>query len=287
MLKRTLSQVFLLGLIAAMAAVFIATRSNPAQDMVLSVTAIALIALSLGMERLFPLHTDWNKDQGETSGDVTSFIVIFGILDGALKFLMPFLILTFLPDVQIGLALPFWTEVALVMLLIEFGAWVSHWAHHRYPRLWAFHAMHHSPERLYTLNNFRFHPLNHIATYVLAFTPPLLLGFSQDALLAYAALTLPIVLFQHSNIRFDFGVLNYLFNTNELHRWHHSAAAKEGTKNLGRALVIWDQVFGTFLAPARRSEPKSIGLFFASRSYPKAHHLLRQITWHFCKTCCA
>ena len=145
----------------------------------------------------------------------------------------------------------------------------------------------HSPERLCTLNNFRFFPLNHIAAYVLAFTPPLVLGFSQHALLAYATLTLPIVLFQHSNIRYDFGVLNYLFNTNELHRLHHSAAAKEGTKNLGRAFVIWDQVFGTFLAPARRSESKSIGLFVASRSYPKAHHLLRQITWHFCKTCCA
>jgi sterol desaturase/sphingolipid hydroxylase (fatty acid hydroxylase superfamily) len=137
------------------------------------------------------------------------------------------------------------------------------------------------------LNNFRFFPLNHIAAYVLAFTPPLVLGFSQHALLAYATLTLPIVLFQHSNIRFNFGVLNYMFSTNELHRWHHSAAPKEGTKNLRRALVFWDQVFGTFLNPTQRSEPKSIGLFAASRSYPKAHHLLRQITWHFCKTCCA
>lgn len=63
----------------------------------------------------------------------------------------------------------------------------------------------HSPERLCTLNNFRFFPLNHIAAYVLAFTPPLVLGFSQHALLAYATLTLPIVLFQHSNIRYDFG----------------------------------------------------------------------------------
>lgn len=284
MLTRALSQAFLLGLIAIMVALFAATRSNPSQALILSVAAIVLIALSLIMERLFPLHSDWNEGQGETGGDITSFVLIFGLLDGVLKFLMPFVILMLLPEMQVGLALLFWSEVVLVTLLIEFGAWISHWAHHRYPRLWA---MHHSPERLYTLNNFRFHPLNHIATYLLAFTPPLLLGFNQDALLAYAALTLPIVLFQHSNIRFDFGALNYLFNTNELHRWHHSASPKEGTKNLGRAIVIWDQFFGTFLKPSVQSEPKTIGLFAASRSFPKAQSLCRQLAWPFTKTCCA
>lgn len=285
MLKRFLSQAFMLGLIAAMGLIFWQTRAHPSQDMILSVAALTLIVLSLGLERLFPMHRGWNSDQGDTKSDIASFVIVFGVLDSILKMLSPFLVLTLMPSLNADVQMPLWQQVILATLVIELGSWISHWAHHKYPRLWALHAMHHSTERLYTLNNFRFHPLNHLLSHIIAFIPPLLLGLSPAALLGYTALSMPILLLQHSNVRFDFGGLNYVFNTNALHRWHHSSAANEGTKNLGRALVIWDQAFGTFFNPQDRNEPLEIGLFSTSKSYPKANRFLAQIFWP-CKTSC-
>lgn len=287
MTTRLSSQLFLLGLIGLMGVIFTLTRAHPAQEMILSGAALLFIALSLLLERIFPLHDAWNQNQGDISGDIASFVMVFGVLDSLLKFLSPFLILALLPDLGMRLTAPLWQQVIAATLIIELGAWLSHWAHHRYPRLWALHAMHHSAERLYTLNNFRFHPLNHIFTHMLAFVPPLALGIDPLALLAYSALVMPILLFQHSNIRFDFGILNVALNTNAPHRWHHSTAPGEGTKNLGRAVLIWDHLFGTYYNPAPRREPNAVGLFRASRAYPKANRFVAQLLWPFHKDCCA
>jgi sterol desaturase/sphingolipid hydroxylase (fatty acid hydroxylase superfamily) len=43
------------------------------------------------------------------------------------------------------------------------------------------------------------------------------------------------------------GWLDYLFNTPNLHRWHHSPEPAEGNSNYGQNLVLWDQIFGTWL----------------------------------------
>jgi len=54
-----------------------------------------------------------------------------------------------------------------------------------------------------------------------------------------------------------FGVLNYLFNTPGLHRWHHSRDQREGNKNYGENLMIWDLIFRTYFDAARRSTSAS------------------------------
>jgi len=56
-----------------------------------------------------------------------------------------------------------------------------------------------------------------------------------------------------------FGVLNYLFNTPGLHRWHHSRDQREGNKNYGENLMIWDLIFRTYFDAARRP-PVDIGI---------------------------
>lgn len=276
----------MLAITGLMAFLYVSTLGSSMQEMYLTVATIGLIGLSLAMERLLPLHNEWNSGNGDTAGDIGSFVIVFGILDGALKWVSPFFILALLPTASTASGWPLWGQIIIAALLIELGAWISHWAHHKYKPLWALHAMHHSTERLYTLNNFRFHPLNHVLNYLIMFLPLLALGISKDAILGYTALTLPILLFQHSNVGFNFGFLSYFLNTNTLHRWHHSTAYKEGMQNFGRATVIWDHVFGTFLNPADDKEPDSIGLFTGESLYPKANRTLRQIAWPFTKNCC-
>jgi sterol desaturase/sphingolipid hydroxylase (fatty acid hydroxylase superfamily) len=56
-----------------------------------------------------------------------------------------------------------------------------------------------------------------------------------------------------------FGPLSWIFNTPSLHRWHHSRDIKEGNKNYGENLMLWDQLFGTYFNPPRRP-PVNIGI---------------------------
>jgi len=66
-------------------------------------------------------------------------------------------------------------------------------------------------------------------------------------------------IFQHANIKLKYGILNYIFSTNELHRWHHSTELKEANNNYGAVLVVWDLVFGTFYQKAELA-PSQLGL---------------------------
>lgn len=285
-MTRLLSQALLITLIAGMSALLIVFWTHPAREALVAGAALILIALSLVLERLWPHDPAWvDVPRAEVAGDVGSFVLIFGILDGTLKWLTPFVVLALapLPDSP---GLPLWQQILLAFVWIEFAAWASHWAHHRYRPLWALHAMHHSTERLYTLNNFRFHPFNHVLNHLAMILPLLWVGVSAEAILVYTALMLPVLLLQHSNIAFDFGRLNLLFNTNDLHRWHHSTEPAEGMKNLGRALVLWDHVFCTYLRPAASSGPAGIGLFKVSRSFPPASKFLAQLAWPFNPGCC-
>lgn len=289
-LSQALSQGLLLGLLAVMASLLALLWAHPLRDLALAGAALALIGLSLLLERLWPHQAPPHPtDKAELVGDAASFVLIFVALDGVLKWLTPFALLTLWPkgfDLGAQLALPLWQQTLLAMLWIEFAAWASHWAHHRFKPLWALHAMHHSPDHLYTLNNFRFHPLNHVLNYLAMMVPPLLIGIMPEAILIYTALALPVLLLQHSNVGFDFGRLNLIFNTNELHRWHHSAKPGEGLSNLGRALVIWDLVFGTYLpAPAPRLSIR-IGLFEASRTFPRPAAFWAQLAFPFRAGCC-
>lgn len=284
-MNRTASLISLIGPMAIMTVLLVNLWNAPDRELILSIGALVMITMSLLLEKIWPHNAKWkNIAVAEIAGDVGSFVLVFGLVDGALKWLTPFVVLALFP-VSGGVDLPLWQQVVIVTLWIELAAWVSHWAHHRFKPLWALHAMHHSTKQLYTLNNFRFHPLNHVSNHLVMMLPPLMIGFSADAILIYTALSLPVLLFQHSNIAFDFKGLNLVFNTNDLHRWHHSAKPSEGTKNLGRVLVIWDMVFGTYLRAEGKS-PSKIGLFEISSKFPTASNFWAQLTWPFTKECC-
>ncbi|SFF85320.1 Fatty acid hydroxylase superfamily protein [Duganella sp. CF458] len=181
--------------------------------------------------------------------------------------------------------LPFALQVLLAALLAEFTSYWSHRLHHRLPSLWWLHALHHGSERLYWLNNFRIHPLNHAINYVLGFAPLLLIGTPPDVVLGYLALTYPVLMLQHANLPLRSGWLNYVFSTNEVHRWHHADNPKDGDRNFGRALVLWDMAFGTYRYRAEGNDPVAVGLYQPT-SYPAKASFARQVWSMFLPGCC-
>ena len=263
------------------------------EPMVLSASAMALLLASV-LERYFPYRENWNRPHGDRATDWASAATLIAVVEPLLKLLGTLALLAVYGQGGPGITgisawlqgLPFALQVVLATLLIEFGKYWAHRLHHVLRPLWWLHAMHHSSERLYALNNLRFHPLNHAINFALSMLPALLLGFSSEAILCYLAVSQPVLMLQHANLDLRSGWANYVFSTNELHRWHHSTDSSEGDSNFGSAFVFWDQVFGTFRYNPAGNNPVQVGLFASSAGYPARSGYWVQLKSMFLPTCC-
>ena len=230
--------------------------------------------LSIGiLERLFPYREDWNTNDGDIGNDIVNVIITQTIIPKLFTPLSYIALAAFTAWIAKIIGNNLWPhhwnlfgQLALVLVIAEFGRyWVHRWAH-TIPLLWRFHAVHHSPNRLYLLNAARFHPIEKVFFLMPEVVPFILLGTNAEALGMYAVFNSIHGLFQHSNIELKLGWLNYIFSMAELHRFHHSKIIKESNSNYGNNLIIWDIVFGTFYYPKNRGVG-TIGLF--NPEYPK------------------
>lgn len=237
---------------------------GPLEALVVGWSALVLVFGAL-LERRAPFDRRWNRPQGDIAVDATSAAVLIGAVDPLLKVGLPVLVVVLLGSREVGSwplgDWPLALQVALAVLWMEFAKYWSHRAHHEVAALWRLHALHHSSERLYWLNNFRFHPVNHAINALVSLLPLLLLGVPETVLLGAIAVTQPILMLQHLNLDTRSGWLNWVFSTSELHRWHHSTEPAEANSNYGSTLVIWDQVFGTYRPQAVHHPPARLGLF--------------------------
>lgn len=286
-----------LAVLASLTAFLIVREMQASLEVATLVATIAVLLIGFLLEKTIPFDQEALQQPGETSLDLTSAVMLLGIVDPLIKYAAPVLIVfaysiiwpsqSFSPLMGVELAeVPFLLQVFAITLVIEFGKYWAHRWHHSNRFLWWLHAMHHSSTRLRTINNFRFHPLNYLINFSLSTFPLMVLGVPSDVLLAYLAITQPVLMLQHANIDLKSGWLNYIFSTNELHRWHHSVQAEQANSNYGSALVIWDQVFKTFRHENRPSTSIQFGLFTSSNHYPSGKSYWGQLASAFTPTCC-
>jgi sterol desaturase/sphingolipid hydroxylase (fatty acid hydroxylase superfamily) len=250
--------------------------------------SVAVLAVGIALERRVPFDAEWQRARGDTATDATSAAVLIGVVDPLLKAALPVIAIALLGDRAAPWALAGWPlalQVMAALLWIEFSDYWLHRAHHQQPLLWQLHALHHGSERLYWLNNFRLHPLNHVLKTAAGLLPLWLLGAPPVVLLGAAALTQPLLMLQHANIDLKSGWLNRVFSTNEVHRWHHSTQPHEANANYGSALVLWDHVFGTYRA-ADGGRPGRIGLFGNGHGFPAQASYWRQLLGAWQPACC-
>lgn len=256
-------------------------------------TTFSLIA-AITIERFVPVNRQWNKNQGDFSADVTSAFVLLAIVDPLLKLAAPILVIALYSTLNLSnneqslAVLPLGIQFVIATLLIEFGRYWAHQAHHQVKPLWRLHALHHSSQRIYSINNLRFHPLNYVVNFFLGVFPAMVLGISPEALLGYLVISQPIVMLQHGNIDLRSGWWNYVFSTNEVHRWHHSTELTEANSNYGATLVLWDQIFGTFRYESTGPNcPSQVGLFPHGSSYPANKGYFSQLCSGMMRSCCS
>ena len=280
------------AVVTSLLAATLARHLGTSMETAILVCSFATLGLAMALERTHPLHTDWNQSRGDTATDWLSFAVVGGLVDPVLKWATPLIVIAAYgawaaapPSAWPFADSPWLAQVVVVTLLAELGKYWGHRAHHAIPALWWLHALHHGSERLYTINNFRVHPLEYAIKHAFSLLPLMLLGVPTDALLGYIALTQPVVMLQHANLPLRHGWLNWVFSTNALHRWHHSTERTEGDSNFGSAIVLWDQVFGTFRPMELSEGPARVGLY-AGSTYPAQRSFGAQLISMFQPCCC-
>jgi sterol desaturase/sphingolipid hydroxylase (fatty acid hydroxylase superfamily) len=156
--------------------------------------------------------------------------------------------------------------LAVVLVLYDLGAYLSHYLLHRFDPLWELHKVHHSSLKLDWLATFRAHLLEHALRHVLSPALLILLGFPVPVVGLAAALYAGWAAFNHSNLRLDLGFLEPLLITPRLHRMHHVPVTSE--HNLGTVLSLWDRLRGVLVTdPGARLAP--LGVPGALDTYPQ------------------
>jgi sterol desaturase/sphingolipid hydroxylase (fatty acid hydroxylase superfamily) len=158
-----------------------------------------------------------------------------------------------------GLRLPFVVQLVELTLVIDLIYYVCHRAFHTLPLLWKLHGMHHNSEQLHVLNNSRVHPFEVFVFFFPISLAAALLDVPVDLLNWYFALQLTVGLLTHSNIAVRSGWLSWVFNTPELHHWHHSRVRKEHDNNYGSVTMVWDHLFRSYFNPSDRRASPDIG----------------------------
>jgi sterol desaturase/sphingolipid hydroxylase (fatty acid hydroxylase superfamily) len=255
-----------LGLLAPVLARRLERRTTPARAA--AVTAAALIAggnlVTAWMERRHPYRDDWNRARpGELRADATYFAVqlpAVGAANSVLAASVPALAALVATD-RAGrrwpTSAPLSARLALTLAVSE----LTHYWWHRFGHRagWRWHAVHHSPDRLYWLNATKFHAIDMVVGSAVIALPLMVLGADPASLLAYSVFSGTFGKLQHANIAGGSGALNHVLATPDLHRWHHSTDPIEGASNFGARIILWDQVFRTRLLPPRTFDA-AIGL---------------------------
>ncbi|QDT67191.1 Fatty acid hydroxylase superfamily protein [Planctomycetes bacterium MalM25] len=157
------------------------------------------------------------------------------------------------PEVQSFIrSQPYWLQFLEIMLLADL---VQYWVHrmfHEIPWLWKFHAVHHSAEVMDWMAGNRLHLVDLAITRSLIYVPSFILGFDDAPMVAYIVFVSLHSVFIHSNLRFKFGPLRWVFATPQFHHWHHTAEAEGIDKNYAVHLPVLDLIFGTFHLPGAR-----------------------------------
>jgi ornithine lipid hydroxylase len=231
---------------------------------VVYLTTVAIIAL---FERLLPYETSWLEPDGETFNNLAHTLLTKGLVQVAASLAAsgPMLIAAHVQPISARFStlwpdfLPLPVQVVLALIIAELGLYAAHRIAHERLYFWRFHALHHSVTRLWVINTGRFHLFDSLFKIALSQIPLYLLGAPLPVFLWVAAITAIAGLLTHCNIAMRTGLLDYVFVTPRLHRWHHSRNRREGNTNYCENIVLWDQVFGSYHNPDRPS-PVDIGI---------------------------
>jgi len=159
-----------------------------------------------------------------------------------------------------------WYALPLLFIGQEFCYYWYHRAAHRVRWFWGNHSVHHTPNELNLSAAYRIGPFGKLTGTALFFVPMVLIGFPMRVVLATLTLNLLYQFWLHATWIPKLGWLEYVFNTPSAHRVHHAANPEYLDANFGGVLIVFDRLFGTYVAE-RDDVPCRYGLVHPMKSY--------------------
>ncbi len=140
-----------------------------------------------------------------------------------------------------------WTIFAL-FIGQEFCYYWYHRCAHRVRWFWANHAVHHSSNQLNLSAAYRIGILGRLSGTALFFVPLVWLGFPAKIVFQLLSINLLYQFWIHATWIPKLGWLEYVLNTPSAHRVHHAANLEYLDANYGGVLIVFDRLFGTYVA---------------------------------------
>ena len=221
---------------------------------------MALIYVPL--ERLWPQYPQQGTFRNEWTLDVVYFMSThFPIQILSFLVLLPATQATKylgVPALQAAIArVPWLLQFFLAVVVADVAEYLIHFALHKVPFLWRFHAVHHSSKALDWIAGSRSHFVDD--TLVRAFIlVPLMLGFSQTIILAYLVFVTLHATWTHCNFGPNAKWLEKFLVMPRYHHWHHTSQKEGIDKNFAIHFPWIDRLFGTYYYPD--TWPEAYGL---------------------------
>jgi sterol desaturase/sphingolipid hydroxylase (fatty acid hydroxylase superfamily) len=159
---------------------------------------------------------------------------------------------------------PFWVEVILSVILLDFVIYLQHLMFHAVPLLWRLHMMHHADLDYDLTTGNRFHLIEIIISMGVKAAAISVLGAPPVGVIIFEILLNGTAMFNHGNFYIPLGVdriLRLVVVTPDMHRVHHSVFPSETNSNFGFNLPWWDRLMGTYRAqPTKGHDGMTIGL---------------------------
>jgi sterol desaturase/sphingolipid hydroxylase (fatty acid hydroxylase superfamily) len=233
---------------------------------------LLIIALMIIVERIYTYKYAVSQRSVLARDVMSNLVNIYAT--GAMTGMIVLPVLVFFPEHFLGRKLvlaspeqlgPIWLQLPLIWLSVSLFRYWMHRLQHTVPFLWELHSYHHRVTDLQATNALVSHPIDFALRNVVIFLVLSIIGFNPFALLIALPATSAPGFLSHCGGDVKGGVLNYLFVTPEVHRWHHSAKVPEGYRyscNYGVEFSFWDIIFGTFYLPLKDGvavQPARIG----------------------------
>ncbi|WP_421911454.1 sterol desaturase family protein [Marinobacter sp.] len=150
-----------------------------------------------------------------------------------------------------------WATGLLTFLGVDFCFYWMHRSSHRIRWFWAAHVVHHSSERMNFSTAMRQNATNIFNGMWLFYVPLALIGFNPVWIGVAYALSLVYQFFIHTTLVGKLpGWVETVLNTPSHHRVHHGRNPGYIDRNYGGTLIVWDRLFGTFVAEDEQAPPE-------------------------------
>ena len=217
---------------------------NP-MSMILMVAAVTIFVQ--GLEWIAERHEGWRIDRREFATDLAYVVFNATVISWLSTHLAEDPLRAFKAwagiTTQWAMHMPFLAQVALVIVVIEFGQYWMHRAMHN-TFLWYTHAPHHHLTQLNAMKGAVGNPLELL---LISLSVIALFDVPLAALFCGLSVLTVVSTFAHANVRANPPAFySFFFTTIRHHSLHHSTGYDETRTNYGNSLILLDRLFGTY-----------------------------------------